>query len=39
MIHYSVAELASLNIDALVQLGIRRHLAKQLYTYVRRRLQ
>jgi hypothetical protein len=36
---HSLAELASLNIDALVQLGIRRHLAKQLYTYVRRRLQ
>jgi hypothetical protein len=35
----SIAELAHVEVDDLVRLGIRRDLAKQLRTYVRRRLQ
>jgi hypothetical protein len=36
---HSVAELAPLHVDDLVRLDIRRHLAKQICAYVRRRLQ
>jgi hypothetical protein len=35
----SLPDLAALQIDDLVRLGVRRHLAKQIRTYVRRRLQ
>ena len=34
-----VAELVHLQIDDLVRLGMRRHFAKQIRIYIRRRLQ